>query len=142
MTVAKNQPRMRSSMRRMRAFTLIEVMIVVVIIAIIAALAFPAYQQHVRKSHRVDAQGAMLDLAQRLERCYTMNNSYMAAACPEGPETTDRYTLTIDDLAAHTYTITATPGATGGQNADPCGTMTVDHTGARDATGPGSADCW
>lgn len=139
MTVAKNQPGMRSSMRRMRAFTLIEVMIVVVIIAIIAAIAFPAYQQHVRKSHRVDAQGAMLDLAQRLERCYTMNNSYQHADCPTDPETTDRYTITPTFDSAHEYEITATPEATGGQTADPCGTMVVDHTGDRTAA---VADCW
>ena len=54
-------------------FTLIELMIVVAIIAIIAAVAFPSYQEHVRKTRRADAQTALLELSQFMERHYTAN---------------------------------------------------------------------
>src|SRR5690606_38472416 len=61
-------------------FTLIEVMIVVAIIGILAAIAYPSYQDHVRKSRRADAQTALLELAQFMERHYTTNGRYLTSA--------------------------------------------------------------
>jgi type IV pilus assembly protein PilE len=57
-------------------FTLIEVMIVVTIIGILAAVAIPSYSDHIRKSHRADAQAALIALAQNMERRYSETNSY------------------------------------------------------------------
>ncbi len=54
-----------------RGFTLIELMIVVAIIAIIAAVAYPAYTQHIIKARRSDAEGALLNFANAMERYYT-----------------------------------------------------------------------
>jgi type IV pilus assembly protein PilE len=64
-----------------RGFTLIELMIVVAVVAILAAVAFPAYTQYVEQTRRADAQSALLNAAQNLERCFTRNNSY--ANCPD-----------------------------------------------------------
>lgn len=63
-----------------RGFTLIELMIVVAIVAILAAVAWPSYQNQVRSTNRADAQGALLGLAQAMERHFTQNGDYLGAA--------------------------------------------------------------
>jgi prepilin-type N-terminal cleavage/methylation domain-containing protein len=65
---------------RSGGFTLIELMIVVVVIGILAAIAYPSYQEHVRKARRADAQTALLELAQFMERHYTANGKYLTSA--------------------------------------------------------------
>jgi len=57
-------------------FTLIELMIVVAIVAILAAIAYPAYTQHVLKTHRRAATACLMELAQWMERFYTTNMRY------------------------------------------------------------------
>jgi type IV pilus assembly protein PilE len=52
-------------------FTLIELMIAVAIVGIIAAIAYPSYQSSIRKSNRAEAKTELMDLSQRLQRCYT-----------------------------------------------------------------------
>lgn len=121
-----------------RGFTLIELMIVVAVIAVLAAIAVPAYTEQVRKSHRADAQTAMLELAQRLERCFTLNNAYNHADCPTA-QNTGRYNIT-PTATATTFTISAAPTTVGGQTKDACGTMTLDHRGTRGPASP--ASCW
>jgi type IV pilus assembly protein PilE len=56
--------------------TLIELMIVVAIVGILAAIAYPSYQEQVRTSRRADAQAALMQLAQFMERYYTENDCY------------------------------------------------------------------
>lgn len=65
---------------RSKGFTLIELMIVVAVVAILAAIAYPSYLDHVKKTRRSDAQGALMGLANAMERYYTTNNSYAGAA--------------------------------------------------------------
>ncbi len=132
-------------------FTLIEVMIVVAIIGILAAIAYPSYQDHVRKSRRADAQTALLELAQFMERHYTTNGRYLtsanaAPALPfsEAPKdgTTKFYDLGFTATpTANAYTLQAVP-----KNAmanDSCGTLTLTNTGAKgQKAGATLAECW
>lgn len=56
---------------KLRGFTLIDLMIAVAIVGILSALAFPSYMSSVRKSNRADAKAELMEIAQRLQRCYT-----------------------------------------------------------------------
>ncbi len=139
-------------------YTLIELMIAVVIVGIVASFAFSGYQQNVRQTKRSDCGGALVSLAQAMERHYSVNNSYLGAAASGGNTGaptifstscpvdggTPSYNLTIAAATASTYTLNAAP--TGGMADDKCGTLTLTGTGVK---GVSSADagvtwdqCW
>ncbi len=144
-----------------KGFTLIELMIVVAIVGILAAIAYPSYQEQVRSSRRAECGGALMGLANAMERHFTTNNSYLGAGTPAGGDTgaptiynaqcpvdggTPTYNLTIDAVTQTTYTLFATPVAGGPQAGDKCGTFTLTSIGVRSLTGQNSGitpnDCW
>ncbi len=57
-------------------FTLIELMIVVVIASILLAIAIPTYRHEIQESRRTDAKTALLDLAAREQRYFSVQNSF------------------------------------------------------------------
>lgn len=134
-------------------FTLIELMIVVAITGILAAIAYPSYQEHIRKTRRADAQTALMELSQFMERHYTANGRYLNAdaTAPTLPFTeapkdgaTKYYDVGFPAGTAPTanaYTLQAVPkGAMAG---DVCGTLTLTNTGAKgQAAGQTQATCW
>jgi type IV pilus assembly protein PilE len=144
-------------------FTLIELMIVVAIVGILASIAVPSYQESVRKSRRADAKGALMGLANAMERHFTETNSYCDAggagggdSCGEGAsdfgtpsvyapgsETEAYYNFTInDDITPSSYTLSATPD--GAQIGDKCGTLTLTNTGDKQVVDAEltKEDCW
>lgn len=136
---------------RNSGFTLIELMIVIVVIGILAAIAYPSYQDYVRKARRADAQTALLELAQFMERHYTANGKYLteANAAPDLPfaeapkdGTSKYYDLSFADTpTANSYTLRAVPK--GAMASDTCGTLTLSNTGAKgQAAGASLAACW
>jgi type IV pilus assembly protein PilE len=104
-----------------RGFTLIELMITVAIVAILAAVALPSYQSYVMRSKRADAKNALLDLATREERYFSINNAYTndPVALGYGAGATfpiqvlisgsNNYELSLPTQTATTFTARATP---------------------------------
>ena len=134
-------------MNRNRGFTLIELMIVVVIVGILAAIALPSYRSYVVRSHRVEAQRSLLDLAGRQERFFYSNNSY-ATTLAQLNGTVDmagsNYAMSLPAAASSTAYI-ATATAIGKQATDDqaCQSMSVNQLGAQTSTGSGTAaTCW
>ena len=133
-------------MKRSKGFTLIEMMIVVVIVVILAAVALPGYQDHVRKTRRTQAKADLMEIAQILEREFTVRRSYAdfdISTFNQSPRTgTKYYDITLNPQTATTYTIVATPA--GGQAADSkCLILTLNQLGAKTASGSlGTAGCW
>lgn len=122
-------------------FSLIELMIVLVIIGILTAIVIPSYREHIRRSARSQAQSCMMQTAQAMERRYTTNLSYVGNApnlgCQNEGNLNTRYTFVVNNIAARTYTITATPK--GDQTNDICSIMTLNQLGAKTPT---TAGCW
>jgi len=125
-----------------RGFTLIELMIVVVIVALLASIALPSYARYVEKARRADAKSALLDAAQRLERCYTQNNTYVGCPVAAGLTGDGFYTVAVTSQLVNSFTLTAAPA--GPQAGDTrCGTFTLQSDGTRSVSGSLAADrCW
>lgn len=150
-------------MNKQQAFTLVELMVTVAIVGILASIALPSYQEHVKKSRRADAEGALMGLANAMERHFTESNSYCDAGGTDGANscgaagTNDTgspsiyhsqsptsgsaaYSLTISAVTANTYALSATP--TGAQANDKCGTLTLTNTGVKGVSAATVAECW
>ncbi len=140
-------------------FTLIELMVTLVIGAILLGIAIPAYQSQIRKSRRTEARTALLDLAAREERLYTVTNAYSGTPSAIGyGASPDQFPVVVGSgyyrVAVATtvgppagFTLAATPVAGQGQDLDTdCASFTVDQTGNQSALNSANADstatCW
>jgi len=144
------------SRRKLRGFTLIELMIAVVVLGILAAVAIPSYTQYVTRSNRAAAQQVLLEVAGELERRFTTNGCYnrtTVADCrgqtggdagisrTRAPvEGTQRYTITVAYAnAGQSFTLTAEQNFGDAE----CGNLTLTQTGAKGISGTGTvANCW
>jgi type IV pilus assembly protein PilE len=130
-------------------FTLIELMVTLLIVGILTAIAIPSYRGYVLRATRAEAKQALLARASDLERCYTRNNTYVDAAttpCPvaanlANPAVGIKYKIQAQRLAANSFMLQAIP--VNGQEADKCGTFTLDDKNSRGVSGtPSAQDCW
>ena len=133
-------------------FSLIELLTVLLIIGLLAAVAWPSYQSHVMRSQRAQAAVALLQAQQFMERHYSVHGSYLSASggrleLPAALQTVQAneqliYRLQIQAADAVSYRLWASPQ--GPMLADPCGALTLDHTGAKGRTGSAAsvAQCW
>lgn len=145
-------------LKKLKGFTLIELMVAVVIIGIVVAVALPSYQNHVRQSNRAVAKAILLENAQFMERFYTVNNQYDATVGADGianaggddvdvalpltqsPRTgAVQYNISLQAVADATFTLRAVP--VDSMAGDVCGTFTLTNTGVQGAGGD-VASCW
>lgn len=132
--------------------SLIELMIVVAIVGILSAIAYPNYRQYVIRGNRTDAKTAMMQAAQGLEKCFTRFGRYNSVDCtaygalraaggvrsPNG-----KYQLTLAVVADPEVEFSIQAAPLEGQVADTkCGTLSLDQTGRRGASGSQPLTCW
>jgi len=144
--------------KKQHGITLLELMIVVTIVAIISSVAYPSYMRYVVNTKRSAATSALLRIADRQQQFFMDSKTYADDLTDLGFTTnpyviTDDgratvagdsdavYTIALSNVAATTYTITATP--LHGQLArdTKCGSLTLNQTGQR-AASTGSDGCW
>jgi type IV pilus assembly protein PilE len=147
-----------ANQRRQFGVTLIELMVVVAIIAIISAVAYPSYQRYVVKAKRTVAQNTLLQIADRQQQFFMDNKRFTAdltdLGFPADPHVVDDdgnstvagdsqavYSLSLSNVTATTWTITAAP-LHGQLTRDTyCGSLTITQAGTKGTTGA-SDKCW
>jgi type IV pilus assembly protein PilE len=139
----------RSSARRTRGLTLIELMVALAIAVIVMSVAYPSYMEQVRKGRRAEAQAVLMEATQFMERHATENMRYdrdragtavtLPASLSKAPKDGNarHYSVSLQEVAQDSYTLRAVP--TGSHESDSCGTLTVDHRGIKQAA---RAECW
>lgn len=150
----------QSTRPRPAGFSLIELMVTVGVLALLVAIAVPVYTREVQKARRTDARSAVVDLAGREERFFSLANNYSQLPADLGyavfPQLVGSgyYTITVavPDPAfvaaggiGPSFVITATPVGT--QVADSaCQSFSDNQIGKQSSLDAGNADstttCW
>jgi len=133
---------MPSMNERASGFTLVELLVCLTLVGILLGIALPAYQEHIQRVRRVDAQKSLVELAQSLERFYTSRGSYVGATLPFGQSPRDAgtafYRLGFASAPeASGYVLQAEP--VGAMSGDACGVLTLASSGLR---GAAMERCW
>ena len=117
-----------------------------VLLALISVFALPAYQDYVIRGKRTEGRSALMDAAARLERYYSDNNAFAAAANTlvagiDNKSANQHYSISITIASPYqTYTLTATPLTF---SDDKCGNLTLTQAGTKGSSiGGNIRDCW
>lgn len=129
---------------RQRGFTLLELVATLAIVSILIVIGYPVYTQHVLKTHRAQAQVALLDIAGGMERYAATHQTYSGATLAniEVNAYTDSraYQLEIAQANDVGYQLRAVPQ--GSQTKDSCGVLGLDQLGEKSVVGGSVTNCW
>jgi type IV pilus assembly protein PilE len=147
------EERYMNGKRKTRGFTLMELMIVIAVVGILTMIAYPSYLESVRKTRRNEMKAHLVEIADRMEKCHTINNSYVNCfpadtltapldRSPQNRPAAERmYDLALSGVGVNTFLLTAEPHAGSDQETDTCEAMTINHQGVKEAEGT-PTDCW
>ncbi|MBI3148886.1 MAG: type IV pilin protein [Betaproteobacteria bacterium] len=136
--------------RSASGYTLVELVTVVAVIGVLSAVAYPSYTGYVQRSNRAAAKSALEQVAQFMERQFTIKNAYPDASAlsasgfavvPVGATGGEiKYDVTISAVTPTSFTITATPASS---KIDPtCNILSMDNIGNRTSSSGVAAECW
>lgn len=141
-----------------QGLSLIELMIVLTITAILFSFAYPSYQLYIVRTHRLDGQSALYDLAHHMEKYFSQHGTYLQSTIGSGSATDvlnssispqSWYDLAITATSEHHYTLQATPRGAQAQQDKLCQSLVLNDQGIQTIqNGPyemptGTAmDCW
>ncbi len=101
--------------RRLRGFTLIEVMITVAIVGILSAVAYPSYRDYVLRGQLVDATNGLANFRAEMERHFQDNRSFQTVGAFTSPcgrtaaeRTLGNFVIDCPTLTATAFTLRAT----------------------------------
>ena len=125
--------------KRIKGFSLIELMIVVAVIGILAAIAYPNYTDYVRKARRATAQSALMEIANK-EQTYLLSRRTYGSKSDLGyvdpADLTPFYDITIT-VAADGLSFLAEAKPKGAQATSGEANLSVDNVGAKKPTTAG-----
>lgn len=128
--------------------SLVELMMVAIIVSVLAIVAYPSYQDHVRRTHRVSAAACLEELSLLMEMRFSADLSYsQVTALPTTTCVTDmagRYSIGFAPSEPTTTTFILRAVPSGPQAGDTsCSTLQVDHQGVRSVSGTAVVQsCW
>ncbi len=132
--------------KSMAGFTLLELIIALVIAGVLAIVSIGSYRTYVLQSRRIDGVNMLLSISLAEEKYRASNTTYGTLAQVWSGVTTSPegyYTVTISNLTATTYTLTATAVGNQGNdsaNGTSCATLTLAMSNGTITKTPSA--CW
>ena len=143
-----------------RGITLIELLIVLVIIALIASFAYPSYRNYVVDTKRTAAASILLQVADRQQQFFMDNKRFAndltnlgfannplviaddGSVMANAASAASVYSVSLSNVAATTFTVTAAPlNAQAARDVD-CGSLTLNQAQLKGSSAGGGNDCW
>jgi type IV pilus assembly protein PilE len=149
---------MNYSARRIRGFTLAEILTAIVVVIVLGAIAVPMWRNHLLRVRRADAISALVAVQSAQDKFFGRNARYAGAAALTGQppaglglkSTSEQGHFQIElstseDALRYTAVARSRPQAGEAEDAR-CAQMSIDHLGIRRATDVAgvdrSGDCW
>ena len=133
----------KSKLRSSSGITLIEQIIVVAVIGILLVMAMPGYRNYTLRVHRTEAIRMLLQASMCQERIIASRGNYDTSLCKPVSEQ-QHYQLSYNspESPGRSYVAMAVP--IGAQLDDPCGSLLLDQSGARDVSASNISieKCW